>query len=149
MKLSAKFLKPLAIAACVAAALSVNAHAAGKVRLNLAHNLSETHTVHVAIQRFADEVKEKTEGRVEIKIFPNAQLGSETECLEQLKSGILPMTKVSAPGLAAFYDAYHGFGLPYLFKDTADFYKVMDSQDMQDFFMSSDRKSTRLNSSHT
>nr|MCR5537554.1 TRAP transporter substrate-binding protein DctP [Succinivibrio sp.] len=92
------------------------------VVLNLAHSLSETHTVHQAIKRFADEVAEKTKNHVQIKIFPNAQLGNETECLEQLKNGVLPMTKVSAPGLAAIFDAYHGFGLPYLFKDTEDYY---------------------------
>nr|MCR5537115.1 TRAP transporter substrate-binding protein [Succinivibrio sp.] len=62
---------------------------------------------------------------------------NETECLEQLKNGVLPMTKVSAPGLAAIFDAYHGFGLPYLFKDTEDYYKVMDSKEMKDFFLSS------------
>ena len=47
------------------------------------------------------------------------------------------MTKVSAPGLASFDDAYNTFGLPYLFKDTKDFYRVMDSKQMQDFFLSS------------
>ena len=105
--------------------------------LNLAHNQNETHPVHQAIARFADEVAQKTSGRIQIKVFPNAQLGSETECLEQLNSGVLPMTKVSAPGLASFDDSYNTFGLPYLFKDTQDFYRVMDSKQMQDFFLSS------------
>nr|MCR5083961.1 TRAP transporter substrate-binding protein [Succinivibrionaceae bacterium] len=84
-----------------------------------------------------DAVKEKTSDRINIRIFPNAQLGSETECLEQLKAGVLPITKVSAPGLAVLDDSYNTFGLPYLFKDTQDFYRIMDSQKMQDFFLSS------------
>ena len=46
------------------------------------------------------------------------------------------MTKVSAPGLATYNDAFNTFGLPYIFNDTDDFYHVMDSQEMQDFFLS-------------
>ena len=104
--------------------------------LSLAHGLSESHTVHIAMTEFAEEVKEKTDGRIEIKIYPNGQLGSENENMEQLQAGVLSMTKVSAPGLATYTDAYKGFGLPYIFTDTVDFYDVMDSQGMQDFFLS-------------
>ena len=100
--------------------------------LTLAHGLSEAHTVHIAMTQFAEEVNEKTDGRVQVKIFPNGQLGSENENLEQLQAGVIAMTKVSAPGLAA----YNAFGLPYIFNDTEDFYHVMDSQQMQDFFLS-------------
>ena len=66
----------------------------------LPHNQNEQHTVHIALSMFADEVYEKTEGRVKIEIYPNAQLGSENEILEQLMAGIIPITKVSAPALA-------------------------------------------------
>ena len=78
--------------------------------LTLAHGLSEAHTVHIAMTQFAEEVNEKTDGRVQVKIFPNGQLGSENENLEQLQAGVIAMTK--------------------------DFYHVMDSQQMQDFFLS-------------
>ena len=104
--------------------------------LTLAHGLSETHTVHIAMTQFAEEVNEKTDGRIQVKIFPNGQLGSENENLEQLQAGVIAMTKVSAPGLATYNEAFNAFGLPYIFNDTADFYNVMDSQEMQDFFLS-------------
>ncbi len=104
--------------------------------LTLAHGLSETHTVHIAMTQFAEEVNEKTDGRIQVKIFPNGQLGSENENLEQLQAGVIAMTKVSAPGLATYNEAYNAFGLPYIFNDTEDFYHVMDSQQMQDFFLS-------------
>ena len=86
--------------------------------------------------QFAEEVNEKTDGRIQVKIFPNGQLGSENENLEQLQAGVIAMTKVSAPGLATYNEAYNAFGLPYIFNDTEDFYHVMDSQQMQDFFLS-------------
>ena len=70
---------------------SEEATAENPMVLTLAHGLSETHTVHNAMTQFADEVKEKTDGRIIINIFPNGQLGSETENLEQLQAGVIAM----------------------------------------------------------
>lgn len=106
--------------------------------LTLAHSLSEAHTVSVAIQQFADEVTEKTDGRIVIKIYPNGQLGSENEFLEQIQAGVIGMAKVAAPGLATYNEAYNTFGLPYVFDDEEDFYNVMDSNEMRDFFLSTE-----------
>lgn len=106
--------------------------------LTLAHGLSESHTVHIAMTEFADKVEERTNGRIKVEIFPNGQLGSENENMEQLMAGVISMTKVSAPGLATYNESYHTFGLPYIFDDTENFYRVMDSQKMRDFFLSSE-----------
>lgn len=102
--------------------------------LTLAHGLSENHTVHLAIKQFADEVTERTHGRIIVKIFANGQLGSEMEQMEQVMAGVISMTKVSAPQLATYQDAYHTFGLPYIFEGTEDFYRVMDDPRMYKFF---------------
>jgi len=104
----------------------------------LPHNMNEQHTVHIALMDFAEQVNEKTEGRIKIEIYPNAQLGSENEVLEQLMAGIIPMTKVSAPTLATYDEGYHTYGLPFIFDDTAHYYRCMDSDIMRDFFMSSE-----------
>lgn len=106
--------------------------------LTLAHGLSETHTVHIAMVEFAEKVEADTNGRIKVQIFPNGQLGSENENMEQLMAGVISMTKVSAPGLATYNESYHTFGLPYIFDDTEDFYHIMDSDEMQDFFLSSE-----------
>ncbi|MFR8169763.1 MAG: TRAP transporter substrate-binding protein [Marvinbryantia sp.] len=119
------------------AADSASATAENPLVLTLAHGLSETHTVHIAMTEFAEQVEEKTDGRIKVQIFPNGQLGSENENMEQLMAGVLAMTKVSAPGLATYNESYHTFGLPYIFDDTEDFYHIMDSDEMQDFFLSS------------
>lgn len=106
--------------------------------ITLAHNLSETHITSLALQDFADRVEEESEGRIQIKIYPNGQLGSETEVLEQLMAGVVGMTRVSSPGLATYNEGYHAFGLPYIFDDTQNFYDVMDSEQMGDFFRASE-----------
>lgn len=147
MKITMKKLTAMAAALCLAAAgltgcgqsgstTSAEATTENPMVLTLAHGLSETHTVHIAMTEFAEKVEERTNGRIQIKIFPNGQLGSENENMEQLMAGVISMTKVSAPGLATYNEAYHTFGLPYVFDDTQDFYHVMDSDQMQDFFLS-------------
>lgn len=120
------------------AATSAEATAENPMVLTLAHGLSETHTVHIAMTEFADKVNEGTEGRIQVRILPNGQLGSENENMEQLMAGVISMTKVSAPGLATYNESYHTFGLPYIFNNTEDFYHVMDSKQMRDFFLSSE-----------
>ena len=67
--------------------------------LTLSHGLSETHSVHIAMTEFAKMVEERTNGRIQVKIYPNGQLGNETESMEQLMAGVISMTKISAPGL--------------------------------------------------
>ena len=119
------------------ASSSAEAKAENPMVLTLAHGLSETHTVHIAMTEFADKVEERTDGRIQVRILPNGQLGSENENMEQLMAGVISMTKVSAPGLATYNESYHTFGLPYIFDDTQDFYHVMDSEPMQEFFLSS------------
>ena len=106
--------------------------------LTLAHGLSESHTVHIAMTEFAEKVEEGTNGRIKVEIYPNGQLGSENENMEQLMAGVISMTKISAPGLATYNEAYHTFGLPYIFDDTEDFYHKMDSEKMRDFFLSTE-----------
>lgn len=105
--------------------------------LQLAHNLSETHVTSIALQDFADRVEEASGGRLIVEIFPNGQLGSETEVLEQLQAGVVDMTRVGSPGLATYNNGYHAFGLPFIFEDTEHFYETMDSDEMREFFMSS------------
>jgi len=116
---------------------TTNAESNNETVLRLGHNMNEAHTVHEALVSFSEKVNSRTDGRIQIEIYPNGQLGTETEMLEQMQAGILDITKVGSPQMANHYDAYHTFGLPYLFDNQEQFYKVMDSDAMQDFFLES------------
>ena len=56
-------------------------------KLKLAHALTESHPVHLAMVEFAKEVNEKTNGKIEVLIFPNGQLGGEREITELMQAG--------------------------------------------------------------
>ena len=64
--------------------------------LYLAHSLPQTHPVHKGILEFQKALETKSNGTLKVKIFPDAQLGSEREVLELLQIGSVAATKVSA-----------------------------------------------------
>lgn len=103
--------------------------------LKLAHNLNEQHSVHLALVEFAKKIEEKTNGEVKVEIYPNGQLGSESEVLEQLQAGAVAMTKVSAAALTTYDEGYNAFTLPYVFNDEAHFFKSMESPAVENLYM--------------
>ena len=92
----------------------------------LAHTLPISHPVHQGIEVFADEVDRLSAGEMSIKIFPDAQLGSEREVLELLQIGSISMTKVSAATMSNFAPEYKVLGIPYLFRDKQHFFNVLE-----------------------
>lgn len=92
--------------------------------LKLGHSLDQQHPVHLALEHMARQLHEKSSGTVEVQIFPNGQLGSETECIEQLQRGALDMTKTSTAPLEGFLPEFAVFGVPYVFRDDEHAWQV-------------------------
>ena len=114
-----------ALAAAVFAGMTLGAHAA--TTLKLSHNQSKEVAVHKAMEIFADKVEEYTNGDIKVRIYPNAQLGTQRESVELVQSGGLALAKTNAAELEAFEPLYGVFNLPYLFKDTEHYYDVLTS----------------------
>lgn len=95
--------------------------------LKLAHGLDQSHPVHKAMVFMAERLREHSAGTVELQIFANGQLGSETECLEQLQRGALAMTKTSTAPMESFIPELAVFGVPYVFEDDAHFWRFVES----------------------
>ncbi len=134
MKTFSKSALAINVAAIALAASSASFGA--EINLTLAHALNETHSAHIAMKEMADLINKNSNGRIEVQIFPNGQMGTAAETLEMCMSGDISMVHVGAPQLGTYDDAYHVFGLPYLFKDKNEYYKVMQSDAMQNFFYS-------------
>ena len=99
----------------------------GKV-LYLGHSLPQTHPVHKGILEFQKALEIKSKGNLKVKIFPDAQLGSEREVLELLQIGSVAATKVSAATLSNFVPEYHLLGIPYLFRDKQHQFDVLEGE---------------------
>ncbi|MDN3667041.1 TRAP transporter substrate-binding protein [Algibacter miyuki] len=100
----------------------------GVKTLYLAHTLPQTHPVHKGILEFQKALNEKSGGKLEVKIFPDGQLGSEREVLELLQIGSVAITKVSAATLSNFVPEYHILGIPYLFRDKQHQFDVLEGE---------------------
>ena len=109
-------------------------------KMRLGHGLPEDHAVHKAVVKFADLVKERSNGEIEIKIFANGVLGGEREMLEQVQNGVLEITKASASPLETFSSEYKVFNLPFVFRDRAHFFNVLTSP-VGESILASSRKS--------
>ncbi|WP_072764941.1 TRAP transporter substrate-binding protein [Arenibacter nanhaiticus] len=96
--------------------------------LFFAHSLPVTHPVHKGILEMQKLLNEKSGGKLQIKIFPDGQLGSEREMLELLQIGSVAMTKVSAASMSNFAPEYRVFGVPYLFRDSEHLFSVLEGE---------------------
>ena len=109
-------------------------------KMRFGHGLPEDHAVHKAISKFADLVKERSNGEIEIRVFANGVLGGEREMLEQVQNGILEFTKASASPLETFSPQYKVFNLPFVFRDRAHYFKVLESPVGESILASSKKK---------
>src|SRR3990170_4430257 len=76
---------------------------------------------------FKDHVEYKSEGKIEVKLFPSAQLGAERACAEQVQQGAVEVCLVDTGALGGFYKNIQVLSVPYLFKSSAHAWKVFES----------------------
>ncbi len=119
-----KFAKITALAAAGMVAFSVAAEAK-TLRLN--HNNPEDHPLHKSMEFMADRVKELTNGDLKIRIFANAQLGTQRESMELMQNGSLDMARSNASELEAFEESYGALNLPYIFTSADHYFDVLSS----------------------
>jgi tripartite ATP-independent transporter DctP family solute receptor len=114
-----------------------------EVVLKLAHSLDITHPVHKAMVYMAQKAGEKSSGRMEIQIFPSEQLGTEKENIEALQLGYLAVTKISTAVMEGFVPRMRVFGIPYLFRDSEHYWKVLKGPIGRDLLAAGSSKGLR------
>jgi tripartite ATP-independent transporter DctP family solute receptor len=75
---------------------------AAEFNYKLATGQDPTHPVNVRAQEAIDRIREATGGRLEIKLFPANQLGSDTDLLTQVRNGSVEFFNQSSSILANF-----------------------------------------------
>jgi tripartite ATP-independent transporter DctP family solute receptor len=92
--------------------------------------LAETHPQDYPTTKgdyeFARLVKERTNGRIVVEVFHSKQLGEERAVIEQVQLGAIDMTRVSISAVSAFVRDLDAFQLPYLYRDAAHMWKVLN-----------------------
>ena len=79
-------------------------------------------------KRFAKEVKEKSHGRIEIKIISPKDKGNEMALFEQFKNGNLDMVRLSLSSAKKISPKLSLLELPYLFNSEEEMWNVLDGE---------------------
>jgi tripartite ATP-independent transporter DctP family solute receptor len=120
-----------ALAAFVALSFGV---ADAKMIVKYGHVGPPVHPQHHAAVAFAKYVTEKTNGEIEVQVFPLGQLGGERSMTEQVQGGTLQMTSVTAGVLANFVTEIGIIELPFVYPNRDVAYKVLDDKDVRERF---------------
>jgi len=118
--------------AILAAALALGAGPASiraaEFDLVEAHTTTQDHPYTLGMVRFAQLVRERTGGRVAVQIHHSRQLGDERQVVEGLQLGTVQLTVTSTGPLGGFVPDMNVVDLPFLFRDSAHAYKVLDGE---------------------
>lgn len=111
-----------ALALCVLAATA----SAQAVRLRLAHSGAEAETQHAAALEFAKIVKARSNGQIEIQVFPGSTLGNDNTAIAGVRGGTIDMTTSGTPYYTGMVGRMNVLDLPYMFASAEHAYKVLD-----------------------
>ncbi|MDT0684564.1 TRAP transporter substrate-binding protein [Roseicyclus sp. F158] len=109
--------KTTALLAMTASALAAQTAGAEEYRMGLI--TPPSHQWTQVAEAASDEIAERTDGRVEILIFPSGQLGSESQMLQQLQTGAVDFAFLTLGEFANRNPDYGIFLAPYLVDDVA------------------------------
>jgi tripartite ATP-independent transporter DctP family solute receptor len=93
-----------------------------------ANNLPDAHPLNVRAKEMAAAIKTETNGKFDLQIFPNNQLGSDTDMLSQIRSGGIEFFTLSGLILATLVPAASINGIGFAFPDYDTVWKAMDGE---------------------
>ncbi|KAF5061191.1 2,3-diketo-L-gulonate-binding periplasmic protein YiaO [anaerobic digester metagenome] len=101
-----------------------------KVTLKFSTTTADTSTWTLGAKKFAEIVGEKTNGRIEVKVYPNDQLsgGNQSKGIEMLMSGSTDLTFHSNIIYSVMDERFGVVSLPFLIQDTATADKLLDGE---------------------
>jgi tripartite ATP-independent transporter DctP family solute receptor len=99
---------------------------AAEFELKYATGQDPTHPVNLRAKEALDRIRQATSGRVDIKLFPANQLGSDTDLLTQVRNGSVDFFNLSSLILATFVPVSGITSVGFAFKNYDDVWKAMD-----------------------
>jgi len=117
----------LGFAVLMVFALMGTASAEFKATMKIASVMDMNHPYMVGCQKFADLIKERTNGRITFKLYPSYQLGKgERELTEGVQQGTIDLLITSTGPLGGFSPSINILDFPFLFRDFKHVDSVLD-----------------------
>ena len=99
---------------------------AQQVKLSLGHGAAPGNPRHEASVKFAEVLKQKSGGRIEVTVSPSAQLGDDAAMVTALRTGALDISANSQGAVSGVVPEYSAFGMPFLFGSLGQAWKLLD-----------------------
>ena len=116
------------IAALPLVAIRTRPADAAEFSYKYANNLPAAHPLNLRATEAMARIREATGGRVDIQVFPNNQLGSDTDTLSQLRSGAVEFFTLSGLILSTLVPPASINGVGFAFVDYDQVWKAMDGK---------------------
>ncbi len=87
---------------------------------------TRNHPLYQVLLRFAENVKKKTNGAIEVQVFSTGELGSQTNILTGLQTGIIDLCAHTSGYIDTLIPQFQVMDLPFLFPDLVTAEKVLD-----------------------
>ncbi|MCF6096464.1 DctP family TRAP transporter solute-binding subunit [Thermovorax subterraneus] len=101
----------------------------GQITLKVAHIFAPTHPANKGLEKFAELVAQKTNGKVKVDIYHSGVLGGDTEELQQVIAGSLDAAIIMGIDIWQGMDKRAAVeGLPFLFKDEKHAHAALDGE---------------------
>ena len=126
MTLSRRHLITSAGALALPLLASRNALAAAEFTFKYGNNLPLTHPMNARANEMAAAINAESKGRIDFQVFPNNQLGNDTDMLSQVRSGALDFFTLSPLILGTLVPAAQISGVGFAFKDYGQVWAAMD-----------------------
>lgn len=120
----------------LAVLMPVQVFAQKTIVLRLAETHPKGYPTELGDEEFARLVKERSNGRIVIEVYPGSQLGQEKAVIEQVQFGAIDITRVSVSPVAAFVPKLNAFQMPYLYRDEAHMWNVLNGDIGKDLLAS-------------
>ena len=95
------------------------------VTLKFGHLASESHTWHQAALKFKEVVEARSAGQIEVKVYPNSQLGQEMELINSIQLGTADLT-ITGESLQNWAPKAALLAVPYAFSSTEEMRAAAD-----------------------
>ena len=87
---------------------------------------TQSHPLYDVLKRFSEDVSKRTSGAVEIQVFSIGQLGSGTNILTGLQTGIIDFCAHTSGFIDTIFPKFQVLDLPFLFSDSTSAEKLLD-----------------------
>ena len=99
---------------------------AAPIKLKFGNDLPDTHSVNVRLKEAVAAINAETNGQVAINLFPNNQLGSDTDMMTQLRSGAIELATMPGTVLSTLIPTASLTGVGFAFTNYDKVWAAMD-----------------------